>query len=166
MRQIISGRMSPSSEIVDEIVKRTDGVPLFLEELTKAVLEIGVLSTIPATSTTVPATLHASLISRLDRLGSRAKEIAQVGAAVGRDFAYDLLVAASQCTEKELRDALGRLVDAGLVFHRGVVGRSHRFLDEGGDPRTQSIGLRGSDGAFASSPGVARNPARVRRTSG
>jgi tetratricopeptide (TPR) repeat protein len=120
VRQIISDRMALPSEIVDEIVGRTDGVPLFLEELTKAVLETGVLSTIPATSTTVPATLHASLIARLDRLGSRAKEIAQVGAAIGRNFAYGLLVAASQCTERQLRDALGRLIDAGLVFQRGV----------------------------------------------
>jgi class 3 adenylate cyclase len=119
VRRIISDRMALSSDIVDEIVERTDGVPLFLEELTKAVLETGVLSTIPATSTTVPA-LQASLIARLDRLGSRAKEIAQVGAAIGRNFAYDLLVPASQRTERELRDALGRLVDAGLVFQRGV----------------------------------------------
>jgi predicted ATPase len=120
VRQIISDRMALSSEIVDEIVERTDGVPLFLEELTKAVLETSVLSTIPATSTMVPATLHASLIARLDRLGPRAKEIAQVGAAIGRNFAYDLLAAVSQRTETELRDALGRLVDAGLVFQRGV----------------------------------------------
>jgi predicted ATPase len=91
-----------------------------LEELTKAVLETGVLSTVPATSTTVPATLHASLIARLDRLGPRAKEIAQVGAAIGRNFAYDLLAVASQRTERELRDALGQLVNAGLVFQRGV----------------------------------------------
>jgi class 3 adenylate cyclase/tetratricopeptide (TPR) repeat protein len=120
VRQIIKDRMALSSEMVDEIVERTDGVPLFLEELTKAVLETGVLSTVPGASTTVPATLHASLIARLDRLGSRAKEIAQVGAAIGRNFAYDLLAAVSQRTERELRDALGRLVDAGLVLQRGV----------------------------------------------
>jgi class 3 adenylate cyclase len=120
VRQVVSDRMALSSEIIDEIVERTDGVPLFLEELTKAVLETGALSTIPVISTTVPATLHASLIARLDRLGPGVKAIAQVGAAIGRNFAYDLLAAASKRTEWELRDALGRLVDAGLIFQRGV----------------------------------------------
>jgi predicted ATPase len=68
----------------------------------------------------VPATLHASLMARLDRLGLLAKEIAQVGAAIGRDFSYELLAAAAQRTEAELRDGLGRLVDSGLVFQRGA----------------------------------------------
>jgi class 3 adenylate cyclase/predicted ATPase len=107
-------------DVIDEIVERTDGVPLFLEELTKAVLETSSGSAISATSAMVPATLHASLIARLDRLGSTPKEIAQVAAAIGRDFPYELLAAAAQRTEKELRDAVGRLVEAGLVFQRGV----------------------------------------------
>jgi predicted ATPase len=105
---------------MDEIVERTDGVPLFLEELTKAVLENAAVGTIPATSAKVPATLHASLMARLDRLGPIAKEIAQVGAAIGREFSYELLAAAAQRTEAEQQDALGRLVDAGLVFRRGT----------------------------------------------
>src|ERR1700758_5271442 len=70
---------------LDDIVERTDGVPLFLEELTKAVLENVAVGTVPATSSAVPATLHASLMARLDRLGPIAKEVAQVGAAIGRD---------------------------------------------------------------------------------
>jgi class 3 adenylate cyclase/predicted ATPase len=106
--------------VLDDIVERTDGVPLFLEELTKAVLENVAVGTVPATSSAVPATLHASLMARLDRLGPIAKEVAQVGAAIGRDFSYQLLAAAAQRTEAELRDALGRLVDAGLVFQRGT----------------------------------------------
>jgi class 3 adenylate cyclase/predicted ATPase len=109
-----------SGEVMDEIVERTDGVPLFLEELTKAVLENAAVGTIPATSSAVPATLHASLMARLDRLGPMAKEIAQVGAAIGRDFTYELLSAVAQRTPAELRDGLTRLVDAGLVFQRGV----------------------------------------------
>ena len=133
---IVGNIAALSTEVIDEIVERTDGVPLFLEELTKAVLEaasIGVgrgsaaVSDVPATSLAVPVTLHASLIARLDRLGSSVKEIAQVGAAIGRDFSYEFLVAAAQRPEAELRDALGRLVDAGLVFQHGVQPQA-RFL--------------------------------------
>ena len=109
-----------SRGVMDEIVERTDGVPLFLEELTKAVLENAAVGTIPATSSAVPATLHASLMARLDRLGPIAKEIAQVGAAIGREFPYALLAAAAQRTEAELQDGLSRLVDSGLMFQRGV----------------------------------------------
>ena len=109
-----------SRGVMDEIVERTDGVPLFLEELTKAVLENTAVGTIPATSSTVPATLQASLMARLDRLGPLAKEIAQIGAAIGREFSYELLTAAAQRTDAELREGLRRLVDAGLVFQRGT----------------------------------------------
>jgi class 3 adenylate cyclase/predicted ATPase len=119
VRGLVGDTADLSSEVLDEIVQRTDGVPLFLEELTKAVLE-NTVGSIPATSARVPATLHASLMARLDRLGLLAKEIAQVGAAIGRDFSYELLAAAAQRTEAELRDGLGRLVDSGLVFQRGA----------------------------------------------
>src|SRR5215472_4602036 len=112
-----------SGELLGEIVERTDGVPLFLEELTKALLESdnagAQIRAIPPASLAVPATLHASLMARLDRLGLAAKEIAQMGAAIGREFSYDLLAAIARRTEAELREALGRLVDAGLVIHRG-----------------------------------------------
>jgi predicted ATPase len=109
-----------ASKVVDDIVERSDGVPLFLEELTKAVLETSRASAAPATSPAVPATLHASLMARLDRLGSAAKEIAQVGAAIGRHFSYELLATAARLSEPELQQALSRIVDAGLLFQRGV----------------------------------------------
>jgi class 3 adenylate cyclase len=113
-------------DIVDEIVERTDGVPLFVEELTKAVVEAGAdrghvsISAAPPSSLAVPATLHASLLGRLDRLGPAARNAAQVGAAIGRDFSYELLAAAAPLAERELQEALRRLVEAGLVFQRGV----------------------------------------------
>jgi predicted ATPase len=117
------------SDIVTEIVERTDGVPLFVEELTKAVLEAGaqdstakaVLSVTGLPSHTVPATLHASLMARLDRLGPAAKEIAQIGAAIGREFSYELLAAVTpDRPDAELQIPLDRLVAAGLVLERGV----------------------------------------------
>src|SRR5271169_1642752 len=113
-------------DVVDEIVERTDGVPLFVEELTKAVVEAGAdrghvsISAVPPSALAVPATLHASLLGRLDRLGPAAKNVAQVGAAIGRDFSYELLAAAVPLAEPELQEALRRLVDAGLVFQRGA----------------------------------------------
>jgi class 3 adenylate cyclase/predicted ATPase len=113
-------------DVVDEIVERTDGVPLFVEELTKAVVEAGAdrgygsISAVPPSSLAVPATLHASLLGRLDRLGPSAKQTAQVGAAIGRDFSHELLSAAAPLAEPELQQALRRLVEAGLVFQRGV----------------------------------------------
>jgi predicted ATPase len=102
-------------------VERSDGVPLFLEELTKAVIENTVIGAAPATSLAVPATLHASLLSRLDRLGPIRKEVAQIGAAIGREFPYKLLVAATERTEEEVLDGLGGLVNAGLVYQRGAI---------------------------------------------
>jgi predicted ATPase len=113
-------------DVVAEIVERTDGVPLFVEELTKAVVEAGAdrgyvsISAVPRSSLAVPATLHASLLGRLDRLGPAAKNAAQVGAAIGRDFSYEVLSAAVPLAEPELQEALRRLVEAGLVFQRGV----------------------------------------------
>src|SRR5262249_14168814 len=120
VRGLVGKSTALSIELLDEIVDRTDGVPLFLEELTKAVLESGnpdsnIIAT-PPTSLAVPATLHASLMARLDRLGAAAKEIAQVGAAIGREFSYELLAVIAQRDEVELQEALGRLVDAGLVL--------------------------------------------------
>jgi len=118
------GALSP--DIVEEIVERTDGVPLFVEELTKAVVEAGAdrgyasISAVPSSSLAVPATLHASLLGRLDRLGTSAKNVAQVGAAIGRDFSHELLAAAAPLAEPELQEALRRLVEAGLVFQRGA----------------------------------------------
>jgi predicted ATPase len=101
--------------LLGEIAARTDGVPLFVEELTKAVLEAG---TAAGAGPTVPASLHASLMARLDRVPA-AKEVAQAAACLGREFAYPLLAAVSPVPEPELRAALDRLAAAELVFARG-----------------------------------------------
>jgi class 3 adenylate cyclase len=116
------------SDVADEIVERCDGVPLFIEELTKAVLEEtgrpdrarALISALPGTALAVPATLHASLMARLDRLGPPAKETAQIGAAIGREFPFALLAAIAARDEDELLGAIARLVEAGLVFQRGA----------------------------------------------
>jgi class 3 adenylate cyclase/predicted ATPase len=126
--QKLAGNAALTADIVAEIVERTDGVPLFLEELTKAVLEsagqgdrvAAVLASTSLAALSVPATLHASLMARLDRLGPAAKEIAQIGAVLGREFAYELIEPVAQRHEKELQSALGQLSDAGLLFCRGI----------------------------------------------
>jgi class 3 adenylate cyclase/predicted ATPase len=124
----LAGNAGLSHEIVEEIVKRADGVPLFVEELTKAVLEsadrdnrvVAVLGASPLPNLAIPATLHASLIARLDRLGPVAKEVAQIGAVIGREFSYELIQPVAQRPEPDLEAALDRLTDAGLLFCRGV----------------------------------------------
>jgi class 3 adenylate cyclase/predicted ATPase len=123
----LAGNAPLGNEVVEEIVERTDGVPLFIEELTKAVLEradqdnrvAAVLSASPLPALAVPATLHASLIARLDRIGVAAKEIAQIGAVLGREFSYELIERVAQRPEPELQAALGQLTGAGLLFYRG-----------------------------------------------
>ncbi|MET3337789.1 MULTISPECIES: adenylate/guanylate cyclase domain-containing protein [Bradyrhizobium] len=124
--QQLIGEGTLTSDVVSEIVARTDGVPLFLEELTKAVLEADdrgaktALSRVSATALAIPATLHASLMARLDRLGSPVKEVAQVSAAIGREFSYELLQAVAQRNSAELDKALHQLVSAELIFRRGM----------------------------------------------
>jgi class 3 adenylate cyclase/predicted ATPase len=126
--QKLAGNAALTPEIVAEIVERTDGVPLFVEELTKAVLEsvaqgervAAVLGTTSLAALSVPATLHASLMARLDRLGPAAKEIAQIGAVLGREFAYELIELVAQRPEQGLQAALDQLGDAGLLFCRGI----------------------------------------------
>jgi predicted ATPase len=113
-------------DMIAEIVERTDGVPLFVEEMTRAVLEAGAergretAASVPAASLGVPATLQASLMARLDRLGPAAKRVAQIGAAIGREFSYELAAAVGEFAEERFQEALQRLVDAGLVFQRGM----------------------------------------------
>jgi tetratricopeptide (TPR) repeat protein len=109
-----------------EIVERTDGIPLFVEEMTKAVLEAeseGVarrlVAAAPSSALAVPASLHASLMARLDRLGP-AKEVAQIGSAIGREFSHALLALVVRKSEAELASALNRLVEAGLLFQQGI----------------------------------------------
>ena len=121
----VAGTATLLPEIVGEIAERTDGVPLFVEELTKAVLESGTLapaalSSMPHPALSVPATLHASLMARLDRLGPVAKDVAQTGAAIGREFEFGLLASVFDRAEPELREALDRLANAGLLFVRGT----------------------------------------------
>jgi class 3 adenylate cyclase len=112
VEQIASGKALPN-EVVDQIADRTDGVPLFVEELTKSVLESGV----PLVG--IPTSLHDSLMARLDRLAS-VRRVAQIGAAIGREFSYPLLRAVSRLPEHELQASLGRLVTSELVFQRGT----------------------------------------------
>jgi class 3 adenylate cyclase/tetratricopeptide (TPR) repeat protein len=123
----LAGNVPLASEVVEEIIERTDGVPLFVEELTKAVLELSdkdriatVLSASPVAALAVPATLHAALVSRLDRIGSVAREIAQIGAVLGREFSYELIAGVARRPEPELHAALGQLSEAGLLFRRGM----------------------------------------------
>jgi class 3 adenylate cyclase/tetratricopeptide (TPR) repeat protein len=131
MVERIAGDRPLPNELVAEIVERADGVPLFVEELTRAVIEAGpggeaLAGAAPLPSSGVPATLHASLMARLDRLGAAAREIAQIGAVLGRDFSYELIarVAPQQRTEADLQAALSALTGAGLLFCRGAAPRS------------------------------------------
>jgi class 3 adenylate cyclase/predicted ATPase len=107
-----------------DIIERTDGVPLFVEEITRAVLEAETaaeraIAAILSTASEVPASLHASLMARLDRLGP-AKEVAQIGAAIGREFSHALLSAVAQKPEAQLESSLEALLAAGLVFQQGT----------------------------------------------
>jgi predicted ATPase len=112
VQQIAGGRALPN-EVIAQIVDRTDGVPLFVEELSKSVLEIGV------SPVGIPTTLHDSLMARLDRLAS-VRLVAQIGAAIGREFSYQLLRAVSRLREDELQAAMARLVASELIFQRGT----------------------------------------------
>jgi TOMM system kinase/cyclase fusion protein len=118
-------------EVVEQVVAKTDGVPLFVEELVKLVLESGLVreegdqyvltGSLPPLA--IPSTLHDSLMARLDRL-STARELAQLGAVLGREFAYELLQAVSPVDEMTLQQGLARLIDAELVYQRGLPPRS------------------------------------------
>jgi len=115
------------SEVMEQIIAKTDGVPLFVEELTKTVLESGLLQekdrawllTEPLLELAIPATLQDSLMARLDRLAP-VKEVAQIGASIGREFSYSLLAAVSSMREAELKDALAKLAAAELIFPHGA----------------------------------------------
>jgi class 3 adenylate cyclase/predicted ATPase len=122
---VIGNKPLPAN-IRQDIIERTDGIPLFVEEMTKAVLEADsqgavehLTATVPSSALAVPASLQASLMARLDRLGP-AKEVAQIGAAIGREFSPALLSAVVRKPEAELTSALDRLIAAGLLFRQGV----------------------------------------------
>jgi class 3 adenylate cyclase/predicted ATPase len=126
VEQIAGGKPLPI-EVLSQIADRTDGIPLFVEELTKSVLESGVLREeldryvldYPLPPLAIPMTLQDSLMARLDRLAS-VRLVAQIGAAIGREFSYALLRTVSQLSDGELEDALARLVASELVFQRGT----------------------------------------------
>jgi class 3 adenylate cyclase/predicted ATPase len=124
--RVTGGRVLPA-EVLEQIVSRTDGVPLFIEELTKAVVESGLLQdaggrlelTGPLPPRAIPTTLHDSLMARLDRFAP-VKEVAQIGAVFGREFSYQLLAAVIDIPAAQLDQALGQLVASELVFQRGT----------------------------------------------
>jgi class 3 adenylate cyclase/predicted ATPase len=122
----VAGNKPLPESIRQDIIERTDGVPLFVEEMTKAVLEAEgegdarkTTAAVPSSAQAVPASLHASLMARLDRLGS-AKEVAQIGAAIGREFSHALLAAVVRSSESELNSALIQLIAAGLLLRQGM----------------------------------------------
>jgi predicted ATPase len=123
----IVGNRQLSASIRQDIIERTDGIPLFVEEMAKAVLEAGsetaaarAVAAVPSPTLAVPASLYASLMARLDRLGGPAKELTQIAAAIGREFSHALLASVVRQPKAELRSALDRLIAAGLLFRQGV----------------------------------------------
>jgi len=127
INRITGGKTLPE-EVMQQILDRTDGVPLFVEELTKTVLESGVLRDRdghyvlerPLPALAIPTTLHDSLIARLDRLAP-VRDVAQIGAVVGRSFSYELLSAVAGVSPEKLEEALGELVLSELIFCRGEI---------------------------------------------
>ena len=122
VEMVTEGKSLPD-EVLDQIINKTDGVPLFLEELTKTVLEAGFTTgdqnlAVAASTAVIPATLQDSLMARLDRLES-GKELAQIGACIGREFSYALIAAVAPADHSDLEDALARLIDAELLYCRG-----------------------------------------------
>jgi tetratricopeptide (TPR) repeat protein len=123
--RLVGNKLIPAS-IRQDIIERTDGIPLFIEEMTKAVLEADgqsaaerTVAAAPSPVLAVPASLHASLMARLDRLG-QGKEVAQISAAIGREFSHALLATVVRKPDPELASALDRLTAAGLLFRQGV----------------------------------------------
>jgi class 3 adenylate cyclase len=123
--RVAGNKLLPAS-VRQDIIERADGIPLFVEEMTKAVLEAEsegearrTAAAVPSPALAVPASLQASLMSRLDRLGP-AKEVAQIGAVIGREFSHALLTAAVDKPDAELNAALDRLLQSGLLFRQGV----------------------------------------------
>ena len=123
----LTGGKALPKDIADQIVDRTDGVPLFIEELTKTVVESGIVTETAAGYTTtgpvaplaIPTSLHASLLARLDRLAP-TREVAQIGAALGRQFTHELISAVALMPQQKVDEALAQLADAELIFRRGT----------------------------------------------
>jgi class 3 adenylate cyclase/tetratricopeptide (TPR) repeat protein len=126
MIDCVVGNKLLSAGIKQDIRERTDGIPLFVEEMTKAVLEAeseaasrSTVAAVPSPALAVPASLHASLMARLDRLGP-AKEVAQIAAAIGREFSHAVLASVVRKSEADVISSLDRLVRAGLLFRQGA----------------------------------------------
>jgi class 3 adenylate cyclase/tetratricopeptide (TPR) repeat protein len=123
----LTGGKALPKEIADQIIDRTDGVPLFIEEWTKAVVESGIVAEAgdryvvvgPIAPLAIPTSLHASLLARLDRLAP-TREVVQIAAALGRQFSHELINAVATMPKHQLDDALARLVRAELIFRRGT----------------------------------------------
>ena len=123
----IAGDKPLPDAVVEQVLAQTDGVPLFIEELTSALLESGALHETadgyafdgPLPELAIPTTLQASLVARLDRLAS-VRDVTQIGAAIGREFSHELIAAVSPLTPMDLDAALGRLTGAGLISRRGM----------------------------------------------
>lgn len=123
--RLARGKVLPT-EVVQHIVNKTDGIPLYVEELTKLILESGLLReeadrfdlTGPLSAVKIPATLQESLMARLDRL-PKLREVAQLGAVLGREFSYEMLSALAPIDEANLQDGLSQLVEAELLYQRG-----------------------------------------------
>ena len=128
--------------VLGQIAAKTDGVPLFVEELTKTVLESGHVRPVnghyeltgPLPPLAIPVTLQDSLMARLERLGA-AKEVAQLGATLGREFTYELLHAIAPGEEGSVQQALAKLVDAEVLYQRGLGPRSALSLQARGNSR-------------------------------
>lgn len=122
----MSGTSSLPAALITQVVQKTDGIPVFVEELTRMMLELGIVNGGMVDPTTllhmmeVPETLQDSLLARLDRLGD-AKDVAQIGAVLGRTFDYDLMLSVSDYSEATLQAQLARLVEAELLYQRGTV---------------------------------------------
>ena len=127
MISLVTGGKKLPKNIAEQIIDRTDGVPLFIEELTKTVVESGIVTEAgdhyavagPVASLAIPTSLHASLLARLDRLAP-TREVAQIGAVLGRSFSHELIRAVSGMPQQKLDEALEQLVGAELIFRRGT----------------------------------------------
>ena len=131
IERVSANTVLPDS-VRQDIIERTDGIPLFVEEMTKAVLEAAAegsaertIAAVPQSSMAVPASLHASLMARLDRLGP-AREVVQIGSALGREFPHALIAAVARQAEFELQSALDRVVGGGLLLRQGTPPKDDR----------------------------------------
>jgi predicted ATPase len=123
----VTGSKALPKEIAEQIIDRTDGVPLFIEELTKTVVESGIVTeagdhyavAVPMAPLAIPTSLQASLLARLDRLAP-TREVAQIGAALGRSFSYELISAVAGMPQQKIDEALDQLANAELIFRRGL----------------------------------------------